>query len=101
MIWNCRLSERLSLFDWYLARLRKRAAQERQPGNLTPLALVGSDKSLIEELVAQASVSKAAYFNELLAHFEQNDNGIRLGLKALVYLALISAVILAVCLFSI
>lgn len=95
------MSDRLSLFDWYLARLRKRAAQERQPGNLTPLALVGSDKSLIEELVAQASVSKSAYFNELLTHFEQNDNGIRRGLKALVYFALISAFILTFFLFSI
>ncbi|MBX9567513.1 MAG: hypothetical protein K2X77_01400 [Candidatus Obscuribacterales bacterium] len=95
------MSDRLSLFDWYLARLRRRAAQERQSGNLTPLALVGSDKNLIEELVSQAAVSKTARFNELQSHFESNDNGVRRWLKALICLAIVSAVILAVCLFNI
>ena len=89
------MPDRLSLFDWYLARLRKRVAQESQTGNLTPLALVGSDKSLLEELVSQVSASRSASFNALQKRFEQNDSGVRRWLKALIYLAIASALILA------
>lgn len=43
------------LHDWYLARLRRLALIEENALSLTPVAMVRSDKQIIQELVADAA----------------------------------------------
>lgn len=62
------------LHDWYLARLRRLASIQENAQSLTPVAMVRSDKKIIQELVADAArlqqSRKEALETQLLASLQ-------------------------------
>jgi hypothetical protein len=48
------------LLDWYLAHLRKNALSRQKFQDLTPMALVDSDKEMLKQLVEQSAVERVS-----------------------------------------
>lgn len=83
------------LTDWYLARLRANARQETAR-RLTPLTLVESDKSRIQEIVMQTHRTQEQRSGDLLEKIRKANAGIRTSQTFLELTAIIGTLSFAV-----
>lgn len=89
------MTERISLFDWYLARLRRLADSDAENKNLTPLALVESDRTLIEKLVSNAELGRSSRVEECLNLLGESQQEVSRWFKLLLVFTFVSGIILA------
>lgn len=88
--------KQLSLIDWYLAALRRRASQQNKSAKLTPMALVQSDKSLIQELVAKSSESQQVRESKFLSRIQQENKTIRATIPLMIGISAATVLIMIV-----
>ncbi len=70
-------SNRAELISWYLARLRNNARGSSLDRKLTPLTLVETDKSLIQEIVMQSQVNHEQKYAQILEETKKANSAIR------------------------
>ena len=83
------MEQQPSLLEWYLARLRRLASEQREFSKLTPMALVESDKSLIQNLVSRASSSQSARADAFLDEIRAANSGIKTSYRVMLCLGMI------------
>jgi hypothetical protein len=82
------------LITWYLARLRNNARQSSLERKLTPLTLVETDKTLIQELVMHAHAGYEQRSADILTALRQRNKGVRSAQIVLVVLAVLGTLFL-------
>lgn len=92
-------NSRGELITWYLARLRNNARQSSLERKLTPMTLVQTDKTLIQEIVASSHSGIEQKSRDLLLELQNQNRGIRISLNIL--MALVVAGTLAILLLAI
>ena len=87
-------SSRGELITWYLARLRNNARQTSLDRKLTPLTLVETDKTLIQELVMNAHVGHEQKCADILKALQKQNSGIRTCQNVLLILAVVCTILI-------
>lgn len=87
-------SSRGDLITWYLARLRNNARQSALERKLTPLTLVETDKTLIQEIVASTHVGLEQKSSDLLKILRTEHTNIRLSQNLLMVLTALGTICL-------
>jgi hypothetical protein len=82
------------LITWYLARLRSNARQSSLERKLTPLTLVKTDKTLIQDIVMHAHIDHEQRSADILKTLKEKNNGIRNAQNVLVLLAVLGTLFL-------
>jgi hypothetical protein len=77
------------LITWYLARLRNNARQTSLDRKLTPLSLVETDKTLIQEIVMNSHVGHEQRSADILKNLRQDNRFIRQAQTVLLVLAVV------------
>lgn len=75
------------LITWYLARLRNNARQNSLERKLTPLTLVETDKTLIQEIVMQSHAGYDQKAAVALKDLQRKNNSIRTSQYVLMSIA--------------
>lgn len=87
-------NSRGELITWYLARLRNNARQSTLDRKLTPLTLVETDKTLIQELVMSSHMGQEQRSADALARLKVQNKGIRDSQNILIGLSLLASLAL-------
>lgn len=88
------------LITWYLARLRNNARQNSLDRKLTPMTLVETDKTLIQEIVASSHMGIEQKSNKILKELRLQNKNIRLSQSLLILLSALGTLIILFLLVS-
>jgi hypothetical protein len=89
---DLRAKGRGELVTWYLARLRSNSRLNSLERRLTPMTLVETDRSLIQEFVMRSQGSFEQRCNELLQSIQQNQKGIKVGQAILLTVSILGSI---------
>lgn len=79
--WSDMARRRDDLHDWYLAYLRKNALSRKKYQDLTPMALVDSDKEMLKQIVYESAQPDLAPVIVTASWLDKNYWLIQLGLS--------------------